>query len=343
MMRSFASDNNSGVHPDVMDAIAKANVEHAVGYGDDLYTSEAVKAIRTVFGGEADVFFVFNGTGANVVALRACTQPFHSILAAETAHIAVDECGAPVAQTGCQLKEIVTTDGKLTPELIQTRLTGLGEVHHSQPKVVYLAQCTELGTVYTIEEIKRIADFIHDYGMYLHMDGARLANAAVSLGCSLRQITVDAGVDILSFGGTKNGMMIGESVISFRKELSENLGYIRKQSAQLYSKMRYVSCQFSAYLRNDLWRRNAIHANEMARKLKNGIEQIAPVEFTQSVDANILLLQLPEKMIPLLQKDYFFYVWNDVRHEIRLVTSFDTTQNDIDRFLTDFERIYKSL
>ncbi|MBQ7824473.1 MAG: low specificity L-threonine aldolase [Bacteroidaceae bacterium] len=342
-MRSFASDNNSGVHPAVMNAIVKANVDHAVGYGDDPYTDEAVKAVRSVFGNTADVFFVFNGTGANVVALKACTQPFHAIIAAETAHIAVDECGAPVAQTGCLLKEIATTNGKLTPKLIQTRLTGFGEVHHSQPKVVYLAQCTELGTVYTIDEIKRIADFIHGYGMYLHMDGARLANAAVSLGCSLKEMTVDAGVDILSFGGTKNGMMIGESVISFRKELSENLGYIRKQSAQLYSKMRYVSCQFTAYLQNNLWQKNAAHANEMAQKLKNGLEQIAPIEFTQSVDANILLLRLPRKMIPLLQKDYFFYIWNETNDEIRLVTSFDTTQNDIECFLTDFEQIYKSL
>ncbi len=342
-MRSFASDNNSGVHPSVMNAIVEANVDHAVGYGDDSYTNEAIRAVRSVFGKMADVFFVFNGTGANVVALRACTQPFHAIIAAETAHIAVDECGAPVAQTGCQLKEIVTTNGKLTPELIQPRLAGFGEVHHSQPKVVYLAQCTELGTVYTVDEIKRIADFVHGYGMYLHMDGARLANAAVSLGCSLREMTVDAGVDILSFGGTKNGMMIGESVISFRRELSENLGYIRKQSAQLYSKMRYVSCQFTAYLKNDLWKSNAVHANEMAQKLKEGIKRIAPVEFTQSVDANILLLRLPSKMIPLLQKDYFFYVWNEACNEVRLVTSFDTTQDDIDRFLTDFERIYKSL
>lgn len=342
-MRSFASDNNSGVHPDVMDAIVKANVDHAVGYGDDPYTSEAQTCIRSVFGDGADAVFVFNGTGANVVALRACTQPFQAILAAETAHIAVDECGAPVLQTGCPIKEIVTRDGKLTPELIRPRLTGFGDVHHSQPKVVYLAQCTELGTVYTVDEIKRIADLIHRYGLYLHMDGARLANAAVALGCSLKEITADAGVDILSFGGTKNGMMMGESVVSFRKELSENLGYFRKQSCQLYSKMRYVSCQFTAYLQNDLWRRNAAHANAMAQRLKEGIEQIAPVEFTQPVDANILLLRLPEKMISLLQKDYHFYVWNDANNEIRLVTSFDTTQNDIDCFLSDFERIYKAL
>lgn len=342
-MRSFASDNNSGVHPDIMDAILKANVNHAAGYGDDPYTAEAVEAIRSVFGNEADAFFVFNGTGANVVALRACTQPFHAILSAETAHIAVDECGAPVSQTGCQLKEIATVDGKLTPELIRSRLTGFGEVHHSQPKVIYLAQCTELGTIYSLDELKQIAGLVHEYGMFLHMDGARLANAAASLGCSLKEMTVDAGVDILSFGGTKNGMMMGESVISFNKKLSKNLGYIRKQSAQLYSKMRYASCQFTAYLRNDLWLRNARHANDMAQSLKNGIEQIAAVEFTQPVDANILLMQLPRQMINRLQEKYFFYVWNEARNEIRLVTSFDTTQEDIDRFLTDFEKIYKSL
>ncbi len=342
-MRSFASDNNSGVHPDIMDAILKANVNHASGYGDDPYTAEAVEAVRSIFGNDADVFFVFNGTGANVVALRACTQPFHAILSAETAHIAVDECGAPVSQTGCQLKEIATADGKLTPELIRSRLTGFGEVHHSQPKVVYLAQCTELGTVYSLDELKQIAGLVHEYGMFLHMDGARLANAAVSLGCSLKEMTVDAGVDILSFGGTKNGMMMGESVISFDKKLSENLGYIRKQSAQLYSKMRYASCQFTAYLQNDLWLRNARHANDMAQSLKKGIEQIAAVEFTQPIDANILLMQLPRQMINRLQEKYFFYVWNEACNEIRLVTSFDTAQEDIDRFLTDFEKIYKTL
>ena len=228
-MRSFASDNNSGVHPLIMDAIVKANTDHAIGYGDDPWTAAATTRIKEIFGENASPFFVFNGTGANSVALQAVTRPFNSICCAETAHIYVDECGAPGRMTGCALVPISTPDGKLTPELIKPHLHNFGFCHHSQPKAVYISQVSELGTVYTLEEIRALADLIHRYGMYLHMDGARLANACAYLGCTMKEVTVDAGVDILSFGGTKNGMMMGEAVLSFHPEITENLQYYRKQ------------------------------------------------------------------------------------------------------------------
>ncbi|MBN2661065.1 MAG: aminotransferase class V-fold PLP-dependent enzyme, partial [Tannerellaceae bacterium] len=247
-MRSFASDNNSGVHPLVMDAVIKANENHAVGYGDDPWTAAAVTKIKEIFGEKASPFFVFNGTGANSVALQAVTRSFNSILCAETAHINVDECGAPGRMTGCAIVTIPTPDGKLTPELIKPHLHNFGVCHHSQPKVVYISQVTELGTVYTIEEVKAIADLLHAHNMYLHMDGARLANACAFLNCSMKQVTVNAGVDVLSFGGTKNGMMMGEAVVAFSPDIAENLMYFRKQSAQLASKLRYLSAQFIPYL-----------------------------------------------------------------------------------------------
>ena len=329
-MRSFGSDNNSGVHPKVMKALEEANRDHAIAYGDDPWTAAARLKIKEAFGEEAEPFFVFNGTGANVIALRACTSNFNSIISATTAHIAVDECGAPVFMTGAALKEIATPDGKLTPELIHPQLYNWGFEHHSQPKVVYISQCTELGTVYQPEEIRQIADYIHQYGMYLHLDGARLANAAAALGLSLRQLTRDCGVDIVSFGGTKNGLMMAESVITLRPELAENLKYLRKQSAQLYSKMRYVSAQFSAYLEDDLWLQNATHANAMARQLRQGIESLGRYEFTQSTDANILLVKIPKETYLRLQQKYFFYVWNEFNDEVRFVTSWDTTEEDVE-------------
>ena len=332
-MRSFASDNNSGVHPAVMEALIAANSNHATGYGDDPWTAKAAEAIRQHFGAEAEPFFVFNGTGANSVALQAVTRPFNSILCAETAHINVDECGAPARMTGCAVVPIATPDGKLTPELIKPHLHNFGVCHHSQPKAVYISQVSELGTVYTIDEVRAIAELLHGYGMYLHMDGARLANACAALGCSMREVTVDAGVDILSFGGTKNGMMMGEAVISFRPEIAENLQYYRKQSAQLASKMRYLSAQYVPYLENDLWLKNAQHANACARRMAERLEQCPYVHFTQRVESNQLFFTLPAERVERLQKRYFFYFWNESINEIRLVTSWDTTDEDIEGVL----------
>ncbi len=328
-MRSFASDNNSGVHPLVLDAIIRANDNHAVGYGDDPWTVQAETKLKEVFGESASLYFVFNGTGANSVALQAVTRPFNSILCAETAHIHVDECGAPARMSGCSLIPIATPDGKLTPELLKPHLHGFGFCHHSQPKAVYISQASELGTVYTIEEVRAIADLLHSYNMYLHMDGARLANACACLNCSMKEATIDAGVDILSFGGTKNGMMMGEAVITFRPELAEYMPYIRKQSAQLASKLRYISAQFIPYLENDLWLKNARHANACARRLADVLEEFPEVHITQKVESNQIFFTLPSEPLKKLQEKYFFYMWNEAINEARFVTSWDTTEEDI--------------
>ncbi len=328
-MRSFASDNNSGVHPLIMDALLKANADHAVGYGDDPWTAAATAKIKEVFGESASPYFVFNGTGANSVALQAVTRSFHSILCAQTAHIYVDECGAPVRMTGCSVVAIPTPDGKLTPELIRPHLHNFGVCHHSQPKVVYISQVSELGTVYTIDEVKAIADLLHAHDMYLHMDGARLANACAYLKCSMKALTADAGVDVLSFGGTKNGMMMGEAVIAFRPEIDQNLQFYRKQSAQLASKMRYLSAQFIPYLDNNLWLDNATHANESAAKVAALLQSYPQIRFTQKVETNQLFFTIPTEALQKLQQSYFFYMWNEDANEARFVTSWDTTDHDI--------------
>lgn len=338
-MRSFASDNNSGVHPRVMDAIIKANDNHAVGYGDDPWTAAATSKIQEVFGKDASPFFVFNGTGANSVALQAITRPFNSILCAETAHIYVDECGAPARMTGCAIVPIPAADGKLTPELIRPHLRNFGVCHHSQPKAVYISQVSELGTIYTVEEVKAIADLLHSYDMYLHMDGARLANACERLGCSMRELTVEAGVDILSFGGTKNGMMMGEAVISFRPEISENLQYYRKQSAQLASKLRYLSAQFIPYL-DGLWLENARRANAAATRLAEALKRYPEIRFTQKIESNQLFFTIPAEPLKKLQEKYFFYMWNEAINEARLVTSWDTTDEDIAEIEQTLQEIF---
>lgn len=339
-MRSFASDNNSGVHPLVMDAVIKANENHAVGYGDDPWTAAAVTKIKEIFGEKASPFFVFNGTGANSVALQAVTRSFNSILCAETAHINVDECGAPGRMTGCAIITIPTPDGKLTPELIKPHLHNFGVCHHSQPKVVYISQVTELGTVYTIEEVKAIADLLHAHNMYLHMDGARLANACAFLNCSMKQVTVDAGVDVLSFGGTKNGMMMGEAVVAFSPDIAENLMYFRKQSAQLASKLRYLSAQFIPYLENNLWLENAMRANLAATKLADIMKQYPQICFTQKIESNALFFTIPTEALRKLQEEYFFYMWNEEQNEARLVTSWDTTGEDIAGFEESLKTIF---
>lgn len=340
-MRSFASDNNSGIHPLVMEALAQANRNHAVGYGEDSWTEQAVEKIRMAFTPECEPLFVFNGTGSNVVALQLCTQPYNSILCAETAHIYVDECGAPARMTGCQIRPIQTPDGKLTPALIRPYLCNFGEQHHSQPGALYISQCTELGTVYTPDEIQALADLVHAYGMYLHVDGARLANACVALDKSFRQLTVDCGVDVLSFGGTKNGLMMGECVVIFNPSLKDKARFVRKQSAQLASKMRFLSCQFTAYLTDNLWWKNAAHANDAARRLYEALRSLPGVHFTQKVESNQLFLTLPRPVIDILREKYFFYFWNEPANEIRLVTSFDTTEDDIAEFLTAVKQAFK--
>jgi len=338
-MRSFASDNNSGVHPLVMEAIAKANKDHALGYGNDSWTEEAIRKIKEVFTQDCEPLLVFNGTGSNIVALQLITRPFHSILCAETAHIFVDECGAPVKSTGCQIRPIATKDGKLTPELIRPYLHGFNDQHHSQPGAIYLSQCTELGTIYTEKELMALTKLAHEHGMMVHMDGARLANAAAALNVSLKNLSVDCGIDVLSFGGTKNGLMMGECVVIFNPELSKNAKFYRKQSAQLASKMRYLSAQLTAYFTDDLWLTNATHANEMAKMLYYELQKYPDVHFTQKVESNALFLTMPRPLIDQLLEKWFFYFWKEEANEIRLVTSFDTTKEDVLSFLKSVESL----
>ncbi|MCD8496128.1 MAG: low specificity L-threonine aldolase [Bacteroides graminisolvens] len=333
-MRSFASDNNSGVHPLVMDALQRANEDHALGYGSDKWTDEAVAMLKESFTPACESLFVFNGTGSNIVALQLMVRPFHSIICAETAHIYVDECGSPVKNTGAQIRPVLTPDGKLTPELIRPYLHSFGDQHHSQPGAIYLSQCTELGTVYTPVELKALTSLAHEHGMYVHMDGARIANACAYLKTSLKEITADCGIDVLSFGGTKNGLMMGECVVIFNEELKASAAFVRKQSAQLASKMRYLSCQFTAYLTDHLWLKNAEHANAMAQRLCDALKQYPGVCFTQKVESNQLFLTMPRATIDRLLQSYYFYFWNEANNEIRLVTSFDTTDEDIDNFIS---------
>lgn len=332
MKRGFASDNNSGIHPEILNAISVANEGHAVGYGGDEVTKKAIRRFKQEFGEQTEVFFVFNGTGANVLGLSTLTHSFHAVICADTAHIQTDECGAPEKFTGCKLLPVDTIKGKITPVGIAKYLHGFDFEHHSQPKIISISQVTELGTVYTLEEIKAITSLAHEYGLLVHMDGARLANAAVALNLSFRAFTVDAGVDVLSFGGTKNGMMLGEAVLFFNPELTKLTKYIRKQSMQLYSKMRFVSAQFLAYFENDLWKRNATHSNRMAQLLEQEVKKIPAIQLTQEVEANGVFAIVPPEIIPLLQEKYFFYMWDEHRSEVRWMTSFDTEEEDIIKF-----------
>ena len=331
--RSFASDNNAGVHPEIVKAIKAANDGHVVAYGDDPFTARAIKQFQKHFGRDVAVYFVFGGTGANVLGLKAITKSHQAIICAETAHVNVDECGAPENFTGCKLISVPTADGKLRVEQIKPLLHGIGVEHHVQPAVITISQATEMGTVYTKKELKTLAGFAHEHGMLLHVDGARIANAAVSLDASLKEITADAGVDVLSFGGTKNGMMYGEAVVFFDSKLAAGFKYIRKQGMHLPSKMRFVSAQFEALLSRDVWRRGAAHANRMAQLLGSELAKLPQIKLTQPVEANGVFAVIPREYIPALQKKYFFYVWNEEISEVRLMASFDTSEEDIRDFV----------
>lgn len=327
-MRSFGSDNHSKIDSSILNAIIEANIDHDLSYGDDKLTKRAEEMFRNLFG-DVDVFFVFNGTGANVTSLLSMTNSFNSVICASTAHINVDECGAPEKVAQCKLIPVDTPDGKLTLELIKPHLTGFGFCHHSQPKVISISQVTELGTLYTLEEIKSIANLAHSYNMYLHVDGARFANSIAALGCSAKEFA-QTGVDVLSFGGTKNGMMMGEAVVFFNKNLSSNFLYTRKQTMQLYSKMRFVAAQFIAYLKDDNWLRLAKQSNDAAKILYQELLKIPQIKLTQKPAANAVFLIFPEDKREKIRSEYFFYDWNESIGEVRLMTSFDTTKQDID-------------
>jgi threonine aldolase len=331
-LRSFASDNNAGIHPEIVRAIAAANEGHVVGYGADPYTEAMVKRFREHFGADAEAFVVFNGTGANCLSLQALTRSYQAVICAASAHIYTDECGAPEKFTGCKLIPLHTADGKLTVDLVQHAYHGIGDEHHVQPKVISITQSTEMGTVYQPAEIRALAQFAHERGMFLHLDGARIANAAASLGQTLRQATRDLAVDVLSFGGTKNGILGGEAVVFFRPELGADFLFLRKQAMQLASKMRFISVQLGALLTNDLWLANAQHSNRMAKLLEKEVGRIPGVQIAYKVEANGVFARIPREAIARIQDRYFFYVWNEEESVVRWMCSFDTTEEDVREF-----------
>jgi threonine aldolase len=325
----FGSDNHSGVHPSILVALRNVNEGYVVAYGLDEYTKQALEQLKEIFGKQSAIFFVYNGTAANILGLRTVTDSFHSIYCAESAHLTVHECCGPENFIGCKLVNIPTTDGKLTVDLIEPYIIGVDDPHMAQPHVISLTQATERGTVYRPKEIQTLATFAHNHDMILHMDGARLCNAAAFLKIGLDEICRTVGVDVLSFGGTKNGMMYGEAVVFFDKELSKNFEFFRKQGMQLTSKMRYISAQFSAFLTNDLWLQNAQHANEMAQFLAQQLQNIPGVKITQKVETNMVYAVIPNRCIAQLQKQYYFHRFNERTCEVRLMCSFTTKKEEI--------------
>lgn len=348
-IRGFASDNYSGVHPEVLAAIAAANDGHQIAYGEDAYTARLQEVFAAHFGDGVEAFPVFNGTGANVVGLQSMLPRWGAVIAASTAHINVDEGGAPERVAGIKILTVPTDDGKLTPELIDREAWGWGDEHRAQPLVVSITQSTELGTLYTPDEIRAIADHVHARGMRLHLDGARISNAAAALDLPLRAFTRDVGVDVLSFGGTKNGAMLGEAVVVLDPAASDGLLFLRKLNMQLSSKMRFVSAQLIALLEGDLYLRNARHANAMAARLRGAVEAgvadgtIRGVGFTQPTQANGVFATMPPGVADALRESFRFYDWDAARGEVRWMCSFDTTEQDVDAFVAELGRLTRAL
>jgi threonine aldolase len=340
--RSFASDNNANVHPEVLEAIARANRGHVIGYGDDPYTATAIQKFREHFGADVEVFFVFNGTAANVLSLQALTRPYHAVLCPEISHIYNDECGAPEKFTGCKLIPLPAPDGKLTVTTAAHAYHGIGDQHHVQPRVVSITQSTEMGTIYKPAEVEALARFAHDLHMFLHMDGARISNAAAAQNLTLRQATRDLGVDVLSFGGTKNGLVGAEAVVFFRPELAADFLFIRKQGMQLASKMRFMAAQLEALLTGDLWKRNADQANRMANLLYERVKNVRGVKIVHPVEANGVFAQIPPAAIPKIQASYFFYIWSEEESVVRWMCSFDTTEEDVLQFAEFVKKVVES-
>ncbi len=337
-MHSFASDNYAGVHPAVLTAITEVNAGHQRSYGYDPVTAEAEELFRAHFGPDAEAYFVLNGTAANVLSLQAALRPYQAVICAESAHINTDECGAPERYLGCKLIDLPTLDGKLTVDLLDARVSGRADEHQVQPAAVSITQSTELGTRYSLAEVRAIAEWAHARGMVLHIDGARLANAAAGLGIGLGEASAGCGADLLSFGGTKNGLMGGEAVVFLRPDLAADFRYHRKQAMQLVAKMRFVAAQFRALLTDDLWRRNAEHANRMAARLVAGVAGMPDVRITRPVEANAVFAIVPVDAVPVLQDVSPFYVWDERTSEVRWMTSFDTTEKDVDVFIEALHR-----
>jgi len=330
--RGFASDNYAGVHPEILSALAVANGGHVTSYGADPYTAAATEVFKSHFGQQARVFFVFNGTGANVVSLQSMTQRWDAVICADSAHINTDECGAPEKIAGLKLLTVPTPDGKLTPQLIDQQAWGWGDEHRAQPRVVSITQSTELGTLYSADEIAAIATRAHEHGMFVHLDGARIANAAAALDAPLRAFTTDVGVDVLSFGGTKNGMMFGEAIVVLNSDAVRGIDFLRKAAMQLASKMRFVGAQFEALLGGDLWLQSARHSNAMAARLAGALHDVPGLQITRSVEVNAVFAVLPRDVTARLQEQFHFYVWDEHTGEVRWMCAFDTTEQDVDDF-----------
>jgi threonine aldolase len=331
-VKSFASDNYAGVHPDILAALATANDGHAASYGADPWTARAETVLRDHFGPQAQPLLVFNGSGANVLALRCACRPWEAVICAESAHVNVDEGGAPERIGGVKLLTVPTPDGKLTPADVRAQVTRVGDEHAVQPRVVTITQSTELGTRYTAAETAALAAAAHELGLLLHVDGARLANAAAGLETGLKEITTDAGVDIVSLGGTKNGMVLGEAVVFLEPGLAEGARYLRKQTLQLASKARFLAAQFVAMFEGDLWLRSARHANARAARLARHLSALPAITITQAVQANGVFAIIPGPAAEAARNSWPFYTWNETTGEVRLMCSWDTTEDEVDAF-----------
>lgn len=331
--RFFASDNCSGIHPEILNAINEANVGHVKGYGYDSYTSDAVQSFKKIFGDDIDVFFVYSGTGANVLALESCIRSYEAVICSDVAHIHTDEAGAPERFLQAKLITVPSTHGKITPDQFDSLLHGRGVEHHVQPKVISITQSTEYGTLYSVEEIRQICQYAKKENLFVHVDGARISNAIAALGVSAKELIKDTGVDVLSFGGTKNGMMMGEALVFFNKSLAQNFLYRRKQGMQLASKMRFISAQFQAFFHDDLWLKLANNSNKMASLLVQKLSEFNNIQITQPTQVNGIFAIFPTGIAEKLQEKFPFYVWNEDTNEVRLMASWDTTETDILTFI----------
>lgn len=339
MKRGFGSDNHAGIHPRILQSIAQANIEHAPSYGTDYWTEEASHSFRKHFGDQAQVFFVFNGTAANVTALRAITRPWQSVFCADVAHINIDECGAPEQMGGFKLHTIPSNNGKISVEALEHNYIRRGDQHFSQGQVLSITQPTELGTTYSLSELKVLIKWAKDKKLLVHIDGSRIANAALHLQLPFKEFTTDLGVDVISFGGTKNGLMMGEAVVFLNKPLAQDFKYVRKQSGQLPSKSRFIACQFSEYFKNDLWKEIAGNSLARATELYESIQNIPGIQVREKPQSNAVFATIPSHWVKVLREKYFFYVWDEKTFECRWMTSWDTTSEDIQGFVSALKEL----
>ncbi len=337
--KNFASDNNSGVHPEILKAIESVNIGHAPAYGGDPVTEQGQEVFKKHFGNNIDVYFVFNGTASNVISLKSLLKSYESVICSDTSHLNIDECGAPEAIGGFKLITVSTRDGKLSLKEIEKKYIRLGDQHYSQPRAISLTQPTELGTVYTAGEIESITKWAHERNMFVHIDGARFANAVYTLKTDFKKLSSDLGVDVLSLGGTKNGLLFGEAIVFFNSELSEEFKFVRKQSMQLPSKMRFLAAQFHAYLSTDLWYRIAKNSCDRAQELAQKLKELPEVKITQPVQSNGVFAEFPRTWIKPLKEKYFFYIWNEETFEARWMCSFDTLSEDVEAFVGEMKKL----